>query len=155
MTAVRASSTLTTCFRGSSVTSAIPRMISPFVLGRVVFGNVFALGADFFFFAGINSPFPFQADPGSSGSSGRSGELTALPPQARSSYIGPGGGPMAQRLRLGVALAAAAVIGILPPDADGATAKPVLHGRHWVAITGKPLGATAGAMMFQKGGNAV
>jgi len=35
------------------------------------------------------------------------------------------------------------------------TAKPVLHGRHWVAITGKPLGATAGAMMFQQGGNAV
>ena len=35
------------------------------------------------------------------------------------------------------------------------TAKPVLHGKHWVAITGKPLGATAGAMMFQKGGNAV
>jgi gamma-glutamyltranspeptidase/glutathione hydrolase len=33
--------------------------------------------------------------------------------------------------------------------------KPVLHGRHWVAITGKPLAATAGAMMFQKGGNAV
>ena len=36
-----------------------------------------------------------------------------------------------------------------------ATAKPVLHGKHWVAITGKPLGATAGAMMFQQGGNAV
>jgi gamma-glutamyltranspeptidase / glutathione hydrolase len=35
------------------------------------------------------------------------------------------------------------------------TAKPPLHGRHWMAITGKPLGATAGAMMFQKGGNAV
>jgi gamma-glutamyltranspeptidase/glutathione hydrolase len=35
------------------------------------------------------------------------------------------------------------------------TVKPPLHGRHWVAITGKPLGATAGAMMFQKGGNAV
>lgn len=35
------------------------------------------------------------------------------------------------------------------------TQKPVLHGRHWVAITGKPLGATAGAMIFQKGGNAV
>ena len=30
-----------------------------------------------------------------------------------------------------------------------------LHARHWVAITGKPLGATAGAMMFEKGGNAV
>jgi gamma-glutamyltranspeptidase/glutathione hydrolase len=37
----------------------------------------------------------------------------------------------------------------------GRTEKPVLHGRHWVAITGKPLAATAGAMIFQKGGNAV
>jgi gamma-glutamyltranspeptidase/glutathione hydrolase len=35
------------------------------------------------------------------------------------------------------------------------TAKPPLHARHWIAITGKPLAATAGAMMFQKGGNAV
>ncbi len=35
------------------------------------------------------------------------------------------------------------------------TQKPPLHGRHWMAITGKPLGATAGAMVFQKGGNAV
>ena len=35
------------------------------------------------------------------------------------------------------------------------TEKPVLHGKHWVAITGKPLGATAGAMIFEKGGNAV
>ncbi|HET9225287.1 MAG TPA: gamma-glutamyltransferase, partial [Thermoanaerobaculia bacterium] len=35
------------------------------------------------------------------------------------------------------------------------TAKPPLHARHWMAITGKPLAATAGAMMFQKGGNAV
>ena len=35
------------------------------------------------------------------------------------------------------------------------TQKPPLHARHWIAITGKPLGATAGAMMFQKGGNAV
>ena len=26
---------------------------------------------------------------------------------------------------------------------------------HWMAITGKPLGATAGAMMFQQGGNAI
>ncbi|MBM4188031.1 MAG: gamma-glutamyltransferase family protein [Gemmatimonadetes bacterium] len=33
--------------------------------------------------------------------------------------------------------------------------KPVLHGRHWVAITGKPLAATAGARIFQQGGNAV
>ena len=36
-----------------------------------------------------------------------------------------------------------------------ATNKPVLHGKHWLAITGKPLAATAGAMTFQKGGNAV
>ncbi len=35
------------------------------------------------------------------------------------------------------------------------TEKPPLHGRHWVAITGKPLAATAGAALFQKGGNAV
>jgi gamma-glutamyltranspeptidase/glutathione hydrolase len=33
--------------------------------------------------------------------------------------------------------------------------KPDLHGQHWVAITGKPLGAQAGAMIFQRGGNAV
>lgn len=30
-----------------------------------------------------------------------------------------------------------------------------MHGKHWMAITGKPLAATAGAMIFQKGGNAV
>lgn len=35
------------------------------------------------------------------------------------------------------------------------TQKPPLHGKHWMAITGKPLGATAGAMTFTKGGNAV
>src|SRR3989440_5058328 len=35
------------------------------------------------------------------------------------------------------------------------TQKPVLYGRHWVAVTGKPIAATAGAMTFQKGGNAV
>src|SRR5437870_13098683 len=35
------------------------------------------------------------------------------------------------------------------------TQKPVLYGRHWVAVTGKPIAATAGAMIFAKGGNAV
>ena len=35
------------------------------------------------------------------------------------------------------------------------TQKPVLHGKKWMAITGKPLAATAGSMVFQKGGNAV
>ena len=35
------------------------------------------------------------------------------------------------------------------------TRKPALHGKHWVAITGKPLAATAGALTFARGGNAV
>lgn len=35
------------------------------------------------------------------------------------------------------------------------TQKPPLHGKHWMAITGKPLAATAGATIFIKGGNAV
>src|SRR6266508_3911347 len=45
---------------------------------------------------------------------------------------------------------------VLPtPLAAQRTQKPALHGRHWVAITGKPLAAEAGAITFQKGGNAV
>ena len=52
---------------------------------------------------------------------------------------------------MSIAVAASA----LCAAAADATEKPVLHGRHWVAITGKPLAATAGAMTFQKGGNAV
>ncbi len=55
----------------------------------------------------------------------------------------------------------------MPPDSQGQavsptvprsvakTQKPPLHGHRWMAITGKPLAATAGAMMFQRGGNAV
>jgi len=35
------------------------------------------------------------------------------------------------------------------------TRKAPLHGKHWVAITGKPLAATAGALTFARGGNAV
>ncbi|KAA3440611.1 gamma-glutamyltransferase family protein [Rufibacter hautae] len=35
------------------------------------------------------------------------------------------------------------------------TQKPPLHGKNWMAITGKPLAATAGSMIFQRGGNAV
>ena len=31
----------------------------------------------------------------------------------------------------------------------------MLHGRHWVAVAGKPLAATAGATVFALGGNAV
>jgi len=51
-------------------------------------------------------------------------------------------------------LAAALVLGAGVSDAQR-TEKPILHGKHWVAITGKPMAATAGAQMFMKGGNAV
>jgi gamma-glutamyltranspeptidase/glutathione hydrolase len=40
-------------------------------------------------------------------------------------------------------------------NAAAQTDRPQLHGKHWVAITGKPLGAVAGAKMFERGGNAV
>jgi gamma-glutamyltranspeptidase/glutathione hydrolase len=56
-------------------------------------------------------------------------------------------------------LAAASLLGVLAVATSDAqsprTVKPVLHGRHWAAITGKPLAATAGALVFAKGGNAV
>jgi gamma-glutamyltranspeptidase / glutathione hydrolase len=58
-------------------------------------------------------------------------------------------------MRLHVVLTLAAVLAVGMVVQAQRTAKPVLHGRHWVAITGKPLGATAGAMIFNKGGNAV
>ena len=35
------------------------------------------------------------------------------------------------------------------------TQKPPLHARNWMAITGKPLSANAGAMIFNQGGNAI
>ncbi|HEY0672010.1 MAG TPA: gamma-glutamyltransferase [Longimicrobiales bacterium] len=38
---------------------------------------------------------------------------------------------------------------------DRQTQRPQLHGTHWIAVTGKPLAATAGAMIFQQGGNAI
>lgn len=41
----------------------------------------------------------------------------------------------------------------VPPPRQ--TQRPPLHGKHWMAVTGKPLAATAGAMIFQQGGNAV
>lgn len=51
----------------------------------------------------------------------------------------------------------AALVVLLAPALASAdrTQKPALHARHWLAITGKPLAATAGSMIFQKGGNAV
>ncbi len=53
------------------------------------------------------------------------------------------------------AVAALALMAATASAQPARTAKPVLHGKHWMAITGKPLAATAGAMMFDKGGNAV
>jgi gamma-glutamyltranspeptidase/glutathione hydrolase len=58
-------------------------------------------------------------------------------------------------LRAGALLVLSLVLASPEAVVGQRTMKPVLHGRHWMAITGKPLGATAGAMMFQKGGNAV
>jgi gamma-glutamyltranspeptidase / glutathione hydrolase len=65
-------------------------------------------------------------------------------------------------VRVALALTVAAP-GLLPaqdsasawPLPPARTQKPPLHARHWLAITGKPLGATAGAAIFQRGGNAV
>ena len=60
-----------------------------------------------------------------------------------------------------IALRAAAAAALCLSLASGAafaqekTQKPPLHGSHWMAITGKPLAATAGARMFEHGGNAV
>lgn len=55
-----------------------------------------------------------------------------------------------------IAIAQHVVTPVLAADPRlSATQKPPLHAKHWLAITGKPLSATAGSMMFQKGGNAV
>jgi gamma-glutamyltranspeptidase / glutathione hydrolase len=59
------------------------------------------------------------------------------------------------RLRRCILFAAVVALALTVQPGAARTAKPVLHARHWLAITGKPLAATAGAMMFQKGGNAV
>ena len=65
-------------------------------------------------------------------------------------------GPNPRRAALPAAAAALLAVAFSAGLADAQrTQKPVLHGKDWIAITGKPLGATAGAMMFMKGGNAV
>jgi gamma-glutamyltranspeptidase/glutathione hydrolase len=53
-----------------------------------------------------------------------------------------------------VAIVAATALLVAAPAA-AKPQKPVLHAKHWVAITGKPLGASAGARIFYEGGNAV
>ncbi len=53
------------------------------------------------------------------------------------------------------ALAAAVGLAAMAAVMLAATNKPPLHGKKWMAVTGKPLAATAGAMIFERGGNAV
>ncbi|HJY39949.1 MAG TPA: gamma-glutamyltransferase, partial [Steroidobacteraceae bacterium] len=53
------------------------------------------------------------------------------------------------------AVIVAAVLTLTCGAAAAKTVKPPLHGQNWVAVTGKPLAATAGAKIFIQGGNAV
>ena len=57
--------------------------------------------------------------------------------------------------KLAMFLVAAAMMAGVMQAVQARTEKPALHAQHWMAVTGKPLAATAGAMIFQKGGNAV
>ena len=60
--------------------------------------------------------------------------------------------------RCTVIIAAATAVlaaGVAGGQEERETHKPALHGKNWVAITGKPLAATAGALTFARGGNAV
>src|ERR1700741_3532991 len=41
------------------------------------------------------------------------------------------------------------------PQGQGRPQKPPLYGQHWMAVTGKPIAASAGAQIFASGGNAV
>ena len=64
-------------------------------------------------------------------------------------------GGRSARLRMAAAGALGALLLTTPPGSFARTQKPALHGAHWMAVTGKPLAATAGAMIFERGGNAV
>jgi len=62
----------------------------------------------------------------------------------------------ARRLALcAVAATVFCAAGLGTAQEERETRKAPLHGKHWVAITGKPLAATAGALTFARGGNAV
>jgi gamma-glutamyltranspeptidase/glutathione hydrolase len=67
--------------------------------------------------------------------------------------------PIRARASRWIAAAAAVAVlfaaGIAGAQEERETRKVALHGKHWVAIAGKPLAATAGAMTFSRGGNAV
>lgn len=57
-------------------------------------------------------------------------------------------------MRFPVVVAAVLAFALVPLPAQRAN-KPLLHGKHWVGVTGKPLAATAGARLFHQGGNAI
>ncbi|MEX0708641.1 MAG: hypothetical protein WD078_11810, partial [Woeseia sp.] len=59
--------------------------------------------------------------------------------------------PSRQARRLFVAALGTMILFAASVSGAQDTVKPVLHGKHWVAVTGKPLAATAGAMMFARG----
>ncbi|HVP32337.1 MAG TPA: gamma-glutamyltransferase [Steroidobacteraceae bacterium] len=63
-----------------------------------------------------------------------------------------GGGGIAGRV-IAAAVSASVIFG--GPQAQGRTHKPPLYGQHWMAVTGKPIAASAGAQIFARGGNAV
>jgi gamma-glutamyltranspeptidase/glutathione hydrolase len=53
-----------------------------------------------------------------------------------------------------VLLLAAGLLSLISLGAQR-TQKPVIHAKNWIAITGKPLAATAGSLIFQQGGNPI
>jgi gamma-glutamyltranspeptidase / glutathione hydrolase len=73
---------------------------------------------------------------------------------SKSSSKGPGDG-VTGFVRTAVAAVVSASVIFGGPQALARTQKPPLYGKHWMAVTGKPIAATAGARIFQQGGNAV
>ncbi|HYB65254.1 MAG TPA: gamma-glutamyltransferase, partial [Steroidobacteraceae bacterium] len=65
----------------------------------------------------------------------------------------PAGGSGIARTVIAAAVSASVIFG--GPQAQGRTQKPPLYGQHWMAVTGKPIAASAGAQIFTRGGNAV
>jgi gamma-glutamyltranspeptidase/glutathione hydrolase len=74
---------------------------------------------------------------------------------AKRSSTGPGEGMTGFARTAAVAdiVSGSAIFG--GPQVQGLTQKPPLYGRHWMAVTGKPIAAMAGAKIFEQGGNAV
>ena len=69
-----------------------------------------------------------------------------------SNQKGAGGGGITRTV-ITAAVSASVIFG--GPQAQGRTHKPPLYGQHWMAVTGKPIAASAGAQIFARGGNAV